>query len=240
MTANTEHGFADRTAIVTGGANGIGREIVEQFATQGATVVVADVEDGPEFGNDLDERVHPVETDVTDEAAVADLAETALAEFGSIDVLVNNAAIFFQTSLLKMTPEQIETTLSVNMGGTIYCTRAVLASMLERGGKIITIASLAGTRGSPTDPVYGAAKGGMVSFTRSLARQYTDEGVFSNVVAPGPTDTEMFPKERRPAVRERSPIDRLIAPEEIADAVRFFAETECISGRVLEIGGGLA
>jgi NAD(P)-dependent dehydrogenase (short-subunit alcohol dehydrogenase family) len=233
------------TALVTGGSGGIGSACVRELAGDHNVAIHyhtnrEGAEAAAEAVEDSDTEALIVQADLADRSDVERMVNHVTDKFGGIDVLVNNAAIFFQTSLLKMTPEQIETTLSVNMGGTIYCTRAVLASMLERGGKIITIASLAGTRGSPTDPVYGAAKGGMVSFTRSLARQYTDEGVFSNVVAPGPTDTEMFPKERRPAVRERSPIDRLIAPEEIADAVRFFAETECISGRVLEIGGGLA
>lgn len=106
------------------------------------------------------------------------------------------------------------------------------------GGHIVSIASTAGVRGSPTDPVYGASKGAVIAFTRSLARQFTVDGVFANALAPGPTDTPMFAEGRRPAKRESSPIGRLVTPAEVADAVRFFAETGCISGRVLQIDGG--
>lgn len=182
-----------------------------------------------------------VQADLADRTDVEEAVESVADRFGGVDVLVNNAGVFFQTGLLEMSPEQVETTLAVNLTGTIYCTRAALPGMLERdGGRIVTVASRAGTEGSPTDPVYGASKGGVIAFTRSLARQFTADGVFSNVVAPGATATKMYAEERRPAKREESPIDRLVKPEEVADAVRFFAETESISGRVLEIDGGQA
>jgi 3-oxoacyl-[acyl-carrier protein] reductase len=104
----------------------------------------------------------------------------------------------------------------------------------------VTVSSRAGTRGSPTDPTYGASKAGVIGLTQSIARNYTEDGIFANVVAPGAVDTKMFPDDRRPARRESSPIGRLVKPEEVADAVRLFAETEAISGRVLEIDGGAA
>ncbi|MFC6940192.1 SDR family NAD(P)-dependent oxidoreductase [Salinirubellus sp. GCM10025818] len=232
------------TAVVTGGSGGIGRACVGELASdhdvavhyhtdrEGAEAAVEAVEDD-------DAETGIFRADLGDRSEVEGMVDDVVDRFGGVDVLVNNAGVFFQTGLLEMTPEEIETTLSVNVTGTIYCTRAVLPSMLERGGgRIVTVASRAGVKGSPTDPVYGASKGGVIAFTRSLARQYTGDGVFANAVAPGATDTKMYAEERRPAKREASPISRLVKPEEVADAVRFFVDTESVSGRVLEVDGG--
>lgn len=234
------------TALVTGGSGGIGSACVRDLASDHDVAIHYHTDrEGTEAAAEAAEaagaEVSLLRADLADRSDVEGMIEGVVDQFGGIDVLVNNAAVFFQTGLLEMTPEQIETTLRVNLEGTIYCTRAVLPSMLERGGgRIVTISSRAGTRGSATDPVYGASKGGVVAFTQSLARQFTEEGVFSNVVAPGATATKMYAEERRPAKREASPIGRLVRPEEIADAVRFFTETESISGRVLEVDGGQA
>jgi 3-oxoacyl-[acyl-carrier protein] reductase len=232
------------TAVVTGGSGGIGRACVSELASDHSVAVHYHSDrEGAEAAVEAAEA-GGVETgifqaDLGDRSAVEGMVDDIVDRFGGVDVLVNNAGVFFQTGLLEMTPEEIETTLSVNVTGTIYCTRAALPSMLERGGgRIVTVASRAGTKGSPTDPVYGASKGGVIAFTRSLARQYTADGVFANAVAPGATDTKMYAEERRPAKREASPISRLVKPEEVADAVRFFADTESVSGRVLEIDGG--
>lgn len=232
------------TALVTGGSGGIGRACVAELASDHDVAVHYHSDrDGAESAAETAEAAGAetllVRADLADRTDVEGAVESVADRFGGVDVLVNNAGVFFQTGLLEMSPEQVETTLAVNLTGTIYCTRAVLPGMLDRGGgRIVTVASRAGTKGSPTDPVYGASKGGVIGFTRSVARQFTADGVFSNVVAPGATATKMYAEERRPAKREASPIDRLVRPEEVADAVRFFAETGSISGRVLEIDGG--
>jgi 3-oxoacyl-[acyl-carrier protein] reductase len=148
--------------------------------------------------------------------------------------------MFNMKGLLERTPEEIETTMRVNSEGTIWVTRAALPALLEDGGNLVTVSSRAGTRGSPSDPTYGASKASGIGLTQSIARNYTEDGVFANVVAPGAVDTKMFPEDRRAARRESSPIGRLVKPEEVADVVRLFAETEAISGRVLEIDGGAA
>jgi 3-oxoacyl-[acyl-carrier protein] reductase len=232
------------TALVTGGSGGIGSACVSELASDHDVAVHYHTDrDGAESAAETAEAAGAetllLRADFGDRPDVEATVGRVVDHFGGIDVLVNNAAVFFQRGLLEMSPERIETTLSVNLAGTIHCSRAALPTMLEDGGgRIVTIASRAGTRGSPTDPVYGASKGGVIAFARSIARQFTADGVFSNVVAPGATATEMYAEERRPAKREASPIDRLVKPEEVADAVRFFAETEAISGRVLEIDGG--
>jgi 3-oxoacyl-[acyl-carrier protein] reductase len=181
-----------------------------------------------------------VQADFTNQSAIEAMVAQVTDEFGALDVLVNNAGVDFHADLLEMTPKEFEATLTINLEGMIHCTRAVLGGMLENdeGGRIVSVSSRAGVRGSNTDAVYGASKGGVTQFTLSLARQYTDQGIFSNVVAPGAVDTKMYPDEYRPAKREESPIGRLVKPEDVAHAIRLFAETESISGRVLEIDGG--
>jgi len=160
-------------------------------------------------------------------------------ELGNIDVLVNSAGVAPDRPILETTPEQLERVLAINLKRAMYCSQAVLPEMLEVGhGRIVNIASSAGTHGSRMDPTYGASKGGMIAFSKSLARSFTAEGIFSNVVAPGPTDTQMYPDERQPTAEANIRIGRLIRPEEVATAVEFFATTSSISGKVLEVDGG--
>lgn len=234
-----------RTAVITGASGGIGQAtarelgrdhdiVVHYHSDQAAAeTVAADVTAGGQ-----DAIVHG--SDLSDPAEARALIERAQAEFEGIDVLVNNAAVFHRTGLADISIEELAQTLDVNLAGPLYVTRAVLPGMRERGGgHIVNVASTAGTHGSPTDPTYGASKGGLIGLTRSLARCHTDDGIFANAVAPGPTATEMFEEDRRPAARERSPIDRLIRPAEVADAVRFFATTSSISGEVVDVDAGM-
>ena len=177
--------------------------------------------------------------DVSNPDTVASMVDTAVAELGPVNVLVNNAAMFLERDLEAITIDELKRQVDVNLVGTLYCTKAVLPTMREvNRGRIVIVASTAGTHGSPTDPVYAATKGGIISLTRSLAKQYTAEGILSNAVAPGPTATPMQREERRPGLREDSPIDRLVGPAEVAETVHFFVDTDTTSGRVLEIDGG--
>jgi 3-oxoacyl-[acyl-carrier protein] reductase len=234
-----------RTALVTGASGGIGRAITCELGHDHDVLVHyhSDEEAAEAVAADVREEgsravVHG--GDVADPDAVAAMVERAVDELGPVDVLVNNAALIYRRDLLEASPGDVHRTIAVNLEGQINCAREVLPAMRERGeGRIVNLSSTAGTRGSPSDPAYGASKGGVVGFTKSLSRQYTSDGVFSNVVAPGPTDTEMFPKHRRPGAREALPTDRLLEPAEIAEAVRFFAETTSISGEVLEVDAGM-
>jgi len=234
------------TALVTGASGGIGRAIARDLGDDHDVVVhyhsdrdaaerVAD-----EIGGDGTETLVQ-QCDVSDPDEVEAMVEAATGAFGTVDVLVNNAAVFFQQDIETAPDETLQSTVRVNVEGALYCTRAVLPGMRgQESGRIVNISSTAGVSGSPTDVAYGASKAGVLGLTRSLAKQYTDEGIFANAVAPGPTDTEMFAKERRPATRERSPIDRLVAPEEIAAAVRLFATTSAVAGQVLTVDGGIS
>jgi 3-oxoacyl-[acyl-carrier protein] reductase len=234
------------TALITGASGGIGAATARDLGRdhdvlvhyhsnrEAAEAVAADLAAG-----DTGAVVHGC--DVSDPDAVASMVDRATDEFGGVDVLVNNAAVFHQTALTEASTEEIQRTLRVNLEGAVYCVREVLPGMVDRGaGRIVNVSSTAGVHGSPTDPAYGASKGGLLGLTRSLAKRYTGEGIFTNAVAPGPTDTPMFAQERRPATRERSPIDRLVAPEEIAEAIRAFATTAATTGQVLTIDGGIS
>ncbi|QCC49381.1 SDR family NAD(P)-dependent oxidoreductase [Halobellus limi] len=233
-----------RTAIVTGGSGGIGHACVEVLAPnydvlvhynsdlEGAETAVKTVE---EHGN----RAAVHQCDIADPDAVAEMVETAEAELGQIDLLVNNGAVFLETALEDITRDEIDLEVDVNLKGTVHCTKAALPSIRKSEyGRIITIASTSGPHGSPTDPVYAATKGGVISFTKSIARMYASDGILANVVAPGPTATPMMREERRPGIRESSPLGRLTRPEEVADAVEYFASATGVTGEVLVVDGG--
>lgn len=234
-----------RTALVTGASGGIGSatardlgrdlDVVVHYNSdrESAEAVVEDVE---EHGREA--IVH--QCDVSDPDAVEAMVDRAHDELGEIDVLVNNAAVLRMAPLETASNDDVQRTLRINLEGAVYCARAVLPEMRDRGeGWIVNVSSTAGLVGSPSDVVYGASKGGLLGFTKSLAKQYTEHGIFTNAVAPGPVKTEMFAEERRPATREESPIGRLITPEEVAEVIRTFATTTSMTGQTLVVDGGI-
>lgn len=234
------------TALVTGGSGGIGRATALAFAVD-HDVVVQYHSNETDANRVVDEirngggRAIALRCDVSDREAVDRLVERSRAEFDRIDVLVNNAGVppDADTEFVDRSPESIDGILRVNLVGTMYCTQAVVGEMAERGeGRIVNVASTAGLHGSPSDLVYGASKGGMVAFTKSLAKRYTAEGVLSNVVAPSVTDTPLLPSERREEAAELFPQNRIAEPEEVAAAIRFLATELYDSGKVLEVAGG--
>ncbi|RDI70630.1 SDR family NAD(P)-dependent oxidoreductase [Halopelagius longus] len=233
------------TALVTGASGGIGRSIVRELGRDHDVVVHyhSDRESAAAVAEDVrgdgrDAIIH--QCDVSDPDDVERMVDHARDELGEIGVLVNNAGVLRGARLETASDEAIQQTLRVNLEGAVYCARAVLPEMRDRGeGRIVNVSSTAGTDGSPTDVAYGASKSGLLGLTKSLAKQYTEDGIFANAVAPGPVRTEMFAEERRPATREASPIDRLVAPEEVAEVVRTFATTSAIAGETLVVDGGI-
>ena len=244
-----------RSTIVTGAASGIGREIVHRFASEGAAVVVADVdaESGTAVVEALREAGHTarfVETDVTDPRDVAALAERTIEWRGGIDVLVNNAGGHFGADKLHaQTVEDYERNINVNLKGAFLCARAVLPSMAAAdGGAIVHIASVAGVHGTWA-PAYSAAKGGIIALSKVIAAQYGVHGIRSNAVCPGVVDTEgkaeSMSRRGGDALREewlsQFPLGRLGRPEDVAAAVAFLASDDAafVTGTELVVDGGM-
>ena len=233
-----------QTALVTGASGGIGSATARDLGRDHDVVVQyhGDRESAEAVAADVRASGQAAlvrQCDVSDPDAVEGLVADARDELGGVDVLVNNAGVLHTAALESASDETIQRTVRVNLEGATYCARAVLPGMLDRGeGRIVNVSSTAGTGGSPSDAAYGASKAGLLGLTRSLEKQYTEDGVLTNAVAPGPVRTKMYAEERRPAAREASPIDRLVRPEEVAEAIRTFATTTAITGETVVVDGG--
>jgi 2-hydroxycyclohexanecarboxyl-CoA dehydrogenase len=243
-------------ALVTGGARGIGGAIARGLAQDGMATVIADIriEQARDNADSITESGHTalaVEVDVRDTASVAAGVQVAREAYGDIDVLVNVAG-WDELKPFVDTDEQFwQEVLEINFKGGLRLTHALLPSMIERRwGRIVNISSDAGRVGSSLESVYAGAKGAVISFTKTIARETARLGVTANVVCPGPTDTEMLQDvaaahEDAEKVLERMaravPMKRLGKPEDIAAAVRFFASEGAgyITGQTLSVSGGL-
>lgn len=252
--------LAGRTAVVTGGGRGIGRAIANALGSRGAAVLVAartasEVEATAEDLRQAGVDAHAAVCDVTDEAAVAGLADDARDRLGDVDILVNNAGAAFAQPLHRLTLEEWTRTLAVNATGPFLCTRAFLPGMVERGrGRVVTVASVAGISGAPYISAYSAAKHAAVGFVRAVAAEVAASGVTVNAVCPGYVDTDMTqasidrivertgrsPEEARAAILEHSPQGRLITATEVAEAVAFLCSEGArgITGEALILDGG--
>jgi NAD(P)-dependent dehydrogenase (short-subunit alcohol dehydrogenase family) len=239
--------FANRTALVTGGGRGIGAAIVRRLAGEGARVVVADIDPGP--ANELAREVGgtAVQVDVTD----LDAAQTAVAEFSPLDVLINNAGTEDVALFTDLTPARWRRLVAVNLESVLICTHAALPGMQAAGyGRIVNIASEAGRMGGKGGAAYSAAKGGVIAFTKAIARENARYGVTVNAVAPGAIDTPLLQASRNlgergirriEALKAAPEMRRLGLPEEVAAAVTFLASEEAsyITGETLGVSGGL-
>jgi 2-hydroxycyclohexanecarboxyl-CoA dehydrogenase len=244
-----------RVAFVSGGGRGIGREICRALAAQGRAVAVGDVlidearataaairDDGG--------TAEAVFLDVTNTASVGAAVDEAQAALGAVEILVNNVGWDEMLPFVKTDEAFLTKVLDVNLKGAMRLTRQVLPGMLEgKWGRIVNISSDAGRVGSLHQVVYSTAKGGLIAFTKSIAREGARDGVTANAVCPGPTRTplidEMFEGERRDralqALAQASLMNRLAEPEEIASAVAFFTTETAgfITGQTLSVSGGL-
>lgn len=240
-----------RVAFVTGGAGGIGRAIVSALAADGLRVGVADL--SADAAGEVAASVSGcgVRADVTDPTSVAAAVAAVAAELGAIDVLVNCAGWDELRPFLDTDEAFSRRVLEINLSGAIRTTRAVLPSMIERGsGRLVHVASDAGRVGSSLESIYSAAKGGLIAFSKTIAREMARHGVTSNSVCPGPTDTPLLA-----AIAKASPdADRVIAsmtravpmrrlgqPADVAAAVAFLASEQAgyITGQTLSVSGGL-
>lgn len=239
-----------QTALVTGGASGIGRATVLELARSGASVICADVNE--EKGRALQEeagksnlRVEFVHIDLANSQSIRNCAAEVLKRHPRIDVLVNAAGWNDIQSFTDNAPDYIDRVVAINLGGTLHLTHALLPSMIAAGkGKIVNISSDAGRVGSGGETAYAAAKGGVIAFTKSLAREVARHKINVNCVCPGPTDTPMLqsrPEKLKEAFVRAIPFRRFADPKEIADAVLFFASprSNYVTGQVLSVSGGL-
>ncbi len=245
--------LAGRVAIVTGGGHGIGKAYCHGLAAAGARVVVAEIDAaaGERVAAELGARVAcAVRTDVADEASTRAMADAALARFGRIDALVNNAAIFATIPISRSPIEDIavaewDRVMAVNVRGVFLACRAVLPAMKRQGyGKIINISSGTALSGSPSRIHYVASKGAVLSFTRTLAREVGSFGIRVNAVAPGNTLSEENPtpeilEHRRGRVADRA-LARLQLPADVVGTIVFLAsaESDFITGQTLVVDGG--
>jgi 2-hydroxycyclohexanecarboxyl-CoA dehydrogenase len=250
---------ADRVALVTGGSSGIGRAISLRLAAAGMSVLVAarDHDRAETVAGEIvaaGGAASTVRCDVTDRKSVAAALERARGRHGGVDVLVNNAGFDEFQPFLETDPASWQRLVAVNLFGVLNCTHAVAPVIVERCratgfGRIVNIASDASRVGSTGEAVYSAAKGGVVAFSKSLARELARDGVTVNVVCPGPTETPMmnailatpFGGKVVERIVAASPRRRMSRPEEIAGAVAYFAGKEAgfVTGQVLSVSGGL-
>ncbi len=239
-----------KTALVTGGASGIGKATVLELARRGARVICADLNEkaGAELAKQAAGEklaVDAVVLDLSDPKSTRKCAADVLAKYGRVDILVNAAGWNDIQGFMDNPSDYIDRVIAVNLTGTIHLTQALLPGMIAANkGKIVNVASDAGRVGSGGETVYAGAKGGVIAFTKSLTREVSRYSINVNCICPGPTDTPMLAtrsEKLREAFVKAIPFRRFAKPEEIADAILFFAgpESDYITGQVLSVSGGL-
>lgn len=239
----------DKVTIITGGASGIGLAACERFLEEGAIVIMADV--NPEAAEKHLAALRKLgeitflQVDVTDRESVGQLVATTIARYQRIDVLINNAGITADATLLKMTEEQFDHVLSVNIKGVFNCTQAVVPYMIKQGkGKVINTSSVSGVYGNFGQTNYAASKAAVIGMTKSWAKELGRKGINVNAVAPGFTLTKMvekMPEKVIERMRAMIPLEKLATPRDIANAYLFLAsdEADYVLGHVLHVDGGI-
>ncbi len=242
--------LSSKVAIVTGSGRGIGKAIALKLAEVGATVVVNDI---GESANGVAEEIRAMNrqslavlADVSLAPDVTRMVETTIATYGKIDILVNNAGITRDQLVVRLSEEDWDKVLDVNLKSVFLCTAAALKYMIkQRWGRIISITSIVGMVGNPGQANYASAKAGIIGFTRTIAKEVASRSITANAIAPGFIDTEMtqhIDEKRRQELIGRIPLGYLGSPRDVAEAVAFLASDEAryITGQVLNVDGGMA
>lgn len=240
-----------KVTLITGGSRGIGRACCFMLGGEGSAIAVNYLKNKDAADEVVEQLrakgVHAkaFQADVSDEGQTNVMIEQALSEFGKIDVVVNNAGITHDKSFLKMTRDQWHKVLLVNLDGVFNLCSRLLGPMCDRGwGRVINMTSIVGQIGNFGQSNYAVAKGGIMAFTKTLAREVARKGVTVNAVSPGFIETDMtavVPEQSLDLVRQMTPMGRLGKPEEVARAVKFLAapESAFITGQIINVNGGL-
>lgn len=240
----------DKVAIITGGAGGIGLAAVQKFVEEGAYVVIADYNEkaGMQVQENFVNEERPVlfiQTDTGDRGGVEALVNTTIEKYGRIDILVNNAGTIKDAMLIKMTEQQFDDVININLKGVFNCTQCVIPYMISQGsGKIINTSSVSGVYGNVGQTNYAASKAALIGMTKTWAKEFGRKGLHVNAVAPGFTLTPMvqkMPEEVLEKMEAAVSLRRLGKPEDIANAYLFLAsnESDYITGHVLHVDGGI-
>ncbi len=243
--------FKDEVVMVTGSSQGIGKEIAQAFAEEGAIVMIIDVnaELAEETKNEFTGRGLKAESfccDVTNLQNVQEMVTKILDKYKRVDILVNNAGITKDNLLLRMSETDWDTVVNVNLRGPFVCTKAVTKTMMKaRKGRIINIASIIGIRGNAGQANYAATKAGVIGFTKSIARELASRGITANAIAPGYIQTAMTAKlddNVRKTLLKQIPLGLLGTAKDVAGACLFLASNEAsyITGQTIVIDGGMA
>ncbi|GFG73498.1 SDR family NAD(P)-dependent oxidoreductase [Mycobacterium botniense] len=239
--------MSDKIALVTGAASGIGKAVALGFAAHGERVIAADLDEAAAkaTAQEYPELITALPVDVANRAQVDLLRDRAQAEVGAPTIIVNAAGWDRTDQFLNATTEFAEKVVAINYLGPVHVCSAFLPGMIAAGGgRVVNLASDAGRVGSAGETIYAGAKGGVIAFTKSLAREMARHQITVNCVCPGPTDTPLFhaqPEKLKEALVKAIPFRRLARPEEVAAAVLFFASDSAsfITGQVISVSGGL-
>ena len=242
--------LSSRVALVTGSGRGIGRAIALKLAEIGATVVVNDVNETAEgVAEEIGATGQPslaVVADVSSSEDVAKMVETIVSTYGRVDILVNNAGLNRDQLLIRMSDEDWDRVITVDLRSVFLCSRAVLRHMMkQRWGRIVSISSMVGLVGNHGQANYASAKAGVIGFTRSVAKEVASRGITANAITPGFIDTEMTQRledEWKQQLKQQIPLGYFGLPRDVAEAVAFLASEEAryITGQVLGVDGGMA
>jgi 3-oxoacyl-[acyl-carrier protein] reductase len=240
-----------KAAVVTGGARGIGAAIARKLAGEGADIVVNDIAAGEESDRLIAELTSAgvkaafIAADISKSAEAKRLVEESIAALGRIDILVNNAGITRDNLIMRMSEEEWDAVIAVNLKGTFNCLQAATRPMLkQRSGAIVNLASVVGVAGNPGQANYSASKAGVIGLTKTAAKELASRGIRVNAVAPGFIETDMtrqLPEEYTDKLKEHIPLGIFGTPENVADVVAFLAGDDAayVTGEVVKIDGGL-
>ncbi|MBW7996281.1 MAG: 3-oxoacyl-[acyl-carrier-protein] reductase [Candidatus Glassbacteria bacterium] len=241
----------EQTALITGGARGIGKAIAERLAADGADIAVVDIDleqarsTASSIAESTGRKTEAYKCDVSDFGRVGEVVNKIVSAFGSIDILVNNAGITRDSLLMRMKPEDWDIVLAINLKGSFNFIQAASRQMMkQRSGSVINISSVVGLMGNPGQANYSASKAGLIGLTKSAAKEFAPRGVRVNAVAPGFIETELtagLPDEVKKHWRETIPLGRGGTVQDVAAAVAFLAgpDSSYLTGQVLPVDGGM-